>query len=110
MSDTPNVIAATHILRHAPAIREKAHARGWVDDDGWADWDKLEADLPDYTLSGGQGRIAQFALALARAELWGLDGDNYDAIAEGLRLAADECTRLGEQVHQAQSRFGRARQ
>ena len=110
MSEAANVTAATHILRHAPAIREQARARGWVDDDGWADWDQVQADLPDYTLSGGQGRIAQFALALARAELWGLDGDNYDVVAKGLRLASDECARLCEKAREAESWFGRARQ
>jgi hypothetical protein len=62
--------------------------------------------MPDYTLSGGQLRLAHVALALAQVGLWGIDGDDYFTVAESLRMAADECTGLGEQCHEVTGRLG----
>lgn len=86
--DEPLRAAAEVLLVTAPGLAWAA-AR-WVDDDGWVDWDRLDAEWRDAATSksGGEQRLIRTVAALNDCDPWGLDTANNEALLAALHVAA----------------------
>jgi hypothetical protein len=105
MTDSRTDAAARHIIREAPALRDKTRVQQWVGTSDPIDFARVENELPQLGLSSGEDRLVRAALELARMDLTGLDGRNLRTVSEALSLAADACAKDATKLEELELRL-----
>lgn len=104
---TPMNLAAERILATAPTAARIARGRGWLDEAGQVDWQRIDTELPQMEyLSGGERRLLEFTLRLQENELYSADPEDGRAVAAALRAAADDLDERANMTTEWMARHG----